>query len=524
MSESLSGRCAMLRLAFATARACAAAALAAFALAGTAHAGPQVDTASGRIEGLQLEGVQAFKGLPYAAPPVGALRWRPPTPPRPWTGVRDASQPGPACVQKRGDSLEGGGDPGPTGEDCLTLNVFTPGAGGGAARPVMVWIHGGAFVLGTGHLPIYDGQALARRGVVVVTLNYRLGPLGFLVHPALEAEHHGPGAAPANFGLLDQIAALRWVRANIAAFGGDPGRVTVFGESAGAQSVLALMASPPARGLFQQAIAQSAYAIPSHPRAKARATGLRLAAALGLPHASAAQLRAIPAQRFAELPDPSLTLAPSVVAGDEALPRAIVPSFQAGQETRVPLVIGSNSDEATVAAAFGLRGDALIRQLGAGKVLVQPHYAEVRNDDAELGRQVLRDAVFTAYARRIASLHALRAPTWRYYFSRLPEGAAAGTPGVPHGGEVPVVFGTGGLCGCLAAPPTEADRAASERVMARWVSFARDGEPGPGWPRDRRLGGVALEIAAQDTVREDFMRDRMILFITGAAALERALR
>jgi para-nitrobenzyl esterase len=501
----------------------AAVALLALMTAWAAQAGPVVDTAQGRVEGVAADGIARFQGLPYAAPPVGRLRWRAPQAAAAWQGTRDASRPGAACTQKRGASLEGGGDPGPTSEDCLTLNVFTPRPERGAKLPVMVWIHGGALVIGAGQLSIYDGSVLARQGVVVVTLNYRLGPLGFLVHPALEAEHRD--GAPANFGLLDQIAALRWVRANIAAFGGDPSQVTVFGESAGAQSVLALMASPPARGLFQRAVAQSAYGLPSHPRAKAREVGIKLATSLGLPgaRASAAQWRALPAERFADLPDPKLTLAPSFVVGDAALPRTIVANFRAGQQAKVPLVIGSNSDEASIAAAFGLRSEAILRQLGAGKLFVQPHYPGV-TDDAELGRQVVRDAVFTAYARRIAVLHAARAPTWRYYFSRLPEAAAPGTPGVMHGGEVAVVFGSGDGCNCLAAAWTEADRAASRRLVERWTTFARTGQPGPGWPRDGRLAGRVLEFGADDQVREEFMRDRLNLFISAGNLLDAALR
>lgn len=500
----------------------------ALALSVAAHAGPVVQIAQGRIEGREADGVASFKGVPYAAPPVGALRWRAPQAAPVWSGTRDGSQPGAACTQKRGASLEGGGDPGPTSEDCLFLNVFTPRAQAGAKLPVMVWIHGGALVLGAGHLPIYDGAALARRGVVVVTLNYRLGPLGFLVHPALEAEHRGT-AAPANFGLLDQIAALRWVRSNIAAFGGDPSQVTIFGESAGAQSVLALMASPPARGLFQRGIAQSAYGLPSHPREKAREVGVQLASSFGLPgaRASAARLRAIPAERFADLPDPKLTLAPSFVVGDAALPRTIVATFRAGAQARVPLVIGSNSDEASIATAFGLRPDAIVKQFGAGKWVIRPHYPDVK-DDAELGRQVVRDAVFTAYARRIAVLHAPKAPTWRYYFSRLPEGAPPGTPGVIHGGEVAVAFGNLDLCNCLAAPATDADRAASGRVIERWTAFAIGGSPqaagGPDWPRDARLPGAVLEFGATEQVQRDFMGRRLDVFIGAGNLLDAVLR
>jgi para-nitrobenzyl esterase len=275
------------------------AALLALVTAG-ALAAPVVETESGRVVGTQAQEITAFKGLPYAAPPIGALRWRAPQPPAAWSDIRDASKVGNACPQKRGLSLEGGGDPGALDEDCLSLNVFAPRAEPGARLPVMVWLHGGALIFGAGGLPLYDGAALARQGVVAVTLNYRLGPLGFFVHPAIERE--APDGA-VNFGLLDQIAALQWVQRNIAAFGGDPGKVTLFGQSAGAQSVLALMSSPLSRELMQRAIVQSAYGLPARPRAKARETGVRVVSAVGLSgaDASADQLRAVPAELLAAL-------------------------------------------------------------------------------------------------------------------------------------------------------------------------------------------------------------------------------
>jgi para-nitrobenzyl esterase len=243
--------------------------------------------------------------------------------------------------------------------------------------------------------------------------------------------------------------------------------------------------------------------------------------------ASAAQLRAVPAERFATLDNPKLTLAPSPVIGDAVLPRSLLATFRAGRQAKVPLVIGSNSDDASVAAAFGIRGDAVIRQLGAGKLFVQPHYPGV-NDDVELGRQVVRDAVFGTFARRIAVLHAPHAPTWRYYFSRRPEGLTATLPGVPHGGEIPVVFGTGDSCGCTAVPWTDADRRASQRVMARWLAFASTGRPdatdGPHWPTDGRLRGTVLEFGEDEVLRTEFMRDRLNLFIGAGNLLDAALR
>ena len=295
-----------------------------------ALAAPLVDTASGRVSGTQTQEISVFRGIPYAAPPIGALRWRAPQPPAPWPNTRDASKLGDACPQKRGLSLEGGGDPGTLSEDCLNLNIFTPRAERGARLPVMVWLHGGALIFGSGGLPLYDGVSLAQQGVVVVTLNYRLGPLGFFVHPAIERE--APGGV-VNFGLFDQIAALQWVQRNIAAFGGDPGNITLFGQSAGAQSVLALMSSPLSQGLMQRAVVQSAYGLPARPRAKARETGVRVATAVGLPgaDASAAQLRSIPAEQLAALEGHDLSLAPVFIVGDPVVPVTPVEAFRAGR-------------------------------------------------------------------------------------------------------------------------------------------------------------------------------------------------
>lgn len=483
-------------------------------------------TGAGQVQGEPLaDGITAFRGLPYAAPPTGPLRWREPQPVAPWSGVRPAAGFGPACPQKPGLSLEGGGDPGALSEDCLYLNVWAPTAAPARSRPVMVWLHGGALIFGAGSLALYDGAALARQGVVVVTVNYRLGPLGYFVHPALERV--APGGT-ANFGLLDQIAALRWVQQNIAAFGGDPQQVTVFGQSAGAQSVLALMASPLARGLFQRAIAQSPYGVPSHSREQARQTGIRVADALGLPgaQATAEQLRAVPAGQFAQLDGPGLSLAPSLIVGDAAMPRPLLAAFQAKQQAAVPLVIGSNSNETSVALAFGLEPAALVKQLGAARILVKPLYPGV-TDPAELGRQVVRDVAFTAFARRIAVLHAPRAPTFRYYFDHLPAGQQGREPGVSHGGEVPAVFGTGDLCACLAVGLTDADRRAWQGMAERWVAFAQQGTPalaaGPAWAVDSLRQPTVLTFGPEaQQLQPGFMAARLNTLILGLKLVGRA--
>lgn len=477
---------------------------------------PVVVTPSGSVSGVRAGELAVFRGLPYAAPPVDALRWREPQPATAWKGVRKAEAFGPACMQAPGAAeLAGAGAPGPLSEDCLTLNIWTPGPQASAKRPVMVWIHGGALVFGSGRQQAYDGSALAARGVVVVTLNYRMGALGFFDHPALAGQSGGV----VNYGLLDQVAALRWVRDNIAVFGGDPANVTIFGESAGAQSVLALFASPKARGLFHRGIAQSPYGIPSHTREKARTVSINVASAVGLggARATAAQLRAVPAARFfAGLKGEDLTLAPGFVAGDAVLPQTILQAFQQGRQARLPLIVGNNSDEATVATAFGLDPAQIVQRLGAGKVLLKPLYPGV-TDNAQLGREVVRDLVFTAFARRIAYLHSQSAPTWRYYFSHVQTGLRPRPPGVGHGGEIVYVMGTGESCNCMPARFSDADRALSRMVGDYWTSFARSGVPtakgAPAWPRDGTQRAQVMEFRRTPTPRADFMRTRLNVMI-----------
>jgi para-nitrobenzyl esterase len=473
---------------------------------------PRVKTSAGTVEGAWEGGMAVFKGLPYAAPPVDALRWRAPQPAKPWQGVRKADAFGKACMQAPGAAVAAGaGDIGPMGEDCLTLNLWMPRARTSAKHPVMVWIHGGALVFGAGSQPLYDGQALAARGAVVVSLNYRLGALGFFDHPALA----GSSGGDVNFGLLDQVAALKWVRDNIAAFGGDPGNVTVFGESAGGQSVLALFASPKARGLFQRGIVQSAYGIPGSSRAKARTVSIKVASSLGVPgaDATAARLRAIPAQRFATaFRGEDMSLAPGFVIGDNVLPEPILDTFQKQRQAKLPLILGNNSDEATVATAFGMDPAAVVGRLGAGKILLKPLYPGVK-DDAELGRQAVRDLVFTAFAKRIATLHAQRAPTWRYYFSYVQSGLRPDAAGVGHGGEIAFVMGTGDSCGCLGASLSAADRAVSRNVGDYWFAFARNGVPVPTWPKDSARRAQVLEFADTPTPRPNFMQARLNVMI-----------
>ena len=466
-------------------------------------------TTSGPVQGLDVNGIDVFRGIPFAAPPVGALRWREPQPTEKWTTVRQVTATGPSCMQTRGVSLENGGDPGRLDEDCLYLNVFSPRVERTARLPVMVWIHGGALIFGGSGLPIYDGTALARRDVVVVTINYRLGAFGFFAHPGLDRETPG---GPVNFGLLDQIAALRWVRSNIEAFGGDPARVTIAGQSAGAQSVLALMASPLAAGMFSGAIAQSPYGIPSHSRSKAKETGIALAVAVGLPgaQASAASLRIISADRLVERGQ-KISLAPSFIVGDQAIPMSFLEAFQKGREHPVPLIIGNNSADASVVESFGVDPAVLVQKMGKARIFIRSLYPGV-SDQSQLGREVARDAIFTAFGRRIAYLHSTKAPTWRYYFSHVGPNTSTG---VLHGGEVPFVLGTLEGCQCLGRPVTPLDRKVERRTGDRWAAFVRIHRPAGEveWPIDDRQRGQVLEIGDEETARPGFMAPRLKAFI-----------
>lgn len=479
-------------------------------------AAPVVRTETGEVQGAAEHGVFAFKGIPFAAPPVGALRWKEPQPAAVWQGVRRADAFGNACIQTPGLSEANGGGPGALSEDCLYLNVWTPKADAFSRLPVMVWIHGGAFIFGSGSLDIYNGAPLAGRGAVVVTINYRLGQLGFFAHPALEIESP---EGPANFGLLDQIAALRWVQKNIQQFGGDPRNVTILGQSAGAKSVLALFASPLARGLFQKGIAMSTYALPDATRRKAIDTGSAVASALGLGGGSATmeQLRAVPANRFGQLQGQELGNSPVPIAGDKVLPQSIQDTFANGQEAPVPLILGNTSDDASVVLAFGVDPGAAIQKLGASGIFVKALYPGVR-DQRELGRQVARDLVFTMPVRWTADRHSKHALTWRYYFDYTAANERARHPhGVPHGAEIIFSLDTGELNESTRKSLSDADRQYAHKVSEYWFTFARDGKPSsagaPLWMNDTAGHDRTMEFGNTMMLKPNFMKARLNVFI-----------
>ena len=331
---------------------------------GTAAAAALVTIDAGAVQGVAPSPdspVRVYRGIPFARPPVGPLRWQPPQPVQPWQGIRDCTEFGPSCPQPPArivPEIQGA-----KSEDCLYLNVWTA-ASPGDNRPVLVWIHGGGFSIGSGAQRFYDGTHFAENGAVLVTINYRLGPFGFLAHPALSAE--SPQNASGNFGLLDQIAALTWVRHNIAAFGGDPDRVTIFGESAGGMSVGFLLASPLASGLFHRAILQSG--VPgagsplrdtTGPNPSAEATGIAVARELGIPDPAsdspqtAARLRDVPAETLLETTNPRVGLFGKgrrlwPVVDGHVLPRPPDHLFARGVYNHVPVLLGSNADEGTL--------------------------------------------------------------------------------------------------------------------------------------------------------------------------------
>ena len=456
--------------------------VAALVLAGwRAEARAQATTV--RVEGGELagapvrDGVQAFKGVPYAAAPVGALRWRAPAAVEPWSGVRRTDRFGANCAQRK---TFGDIDPySPAmSEDCLYLNVWAPAARTGRPLPVMVWIHGGGLVAGSGSEPRHDGVALARKGVVLVTLNYRLGVFGFLASPGLSAEAGGRGSG--DWGLMDQIAALKWVQRNIAAFGGDPRRVTIFGESAGSWSVSALTASPLARGLFQRAIGESGAAFPSDtpgvlPLAEAEAMGAQLLKTVKA--TSPAEARALTTGQLLDAEE-GRSWRPNVDGA--VLPSPPAELFASGRANPVPLLAGSNSDERFWPAAYAGVGyrDTLAGVFGAE--LAAKVAAAYPADLDEARRRFGGDAVigYPTWAWA-AAMRKTGRPTWLYLFDRKP-GAPPGVTGQAyHSADIAYVFDHPAVSG----GDQPQDRRVADVMSQYWVNFARSGDPnGPGLP------------------------------------------
>jgi para-nitrobenzyl esterase len=469
---------------------------------------------SGMIEGAVSGEVLSFQGIPYAAPPVADLRWRAPQPVTPWRGVRPATEYGLDCMQK-----PVGGDVAPTagkfGEDCLFVSVSRPAAAKpGAGLPVLVWIHGGGFLNGGSSDPLSDAGALARQGLVVVKLNYRLGRLGFFMHPALKAAGE---EAPGNYGFLDQLAALQWVKRNIAAFRGDPQQVTIAGESAGGISVMHHLASPASRGLFQRAVAMSGggriYGIQATP-ARAEQAGLAFAKGMGITGTGAdalAALRALPVEKVnGDLSMEALITKPETFAGPVILDGQVAVAGMPGGALRkrtaakVPVLVGTTSDDLPV--LFPPRDNPL-SFFGADAVGAKAVYFAGAAAPAAAIKNIAVDITMHEPARFAAKeVTAAGQPVWLYRFGYVAESLRPKVTGAAHASEIPYLFGA--LDARYGAAATEKDRAMADIFMGYIAAFARSGDPNrsglPSWPR-------------YDTARSELM-----MFTPDAAAIVQA--
>jgi para-nitrobenzyl esterase len=478
-------------------------------------------------------GLRVFKGIPYAAPPVGELRWKPPQPVQAWDGVRSVAEWGPRCMQSNRlgdiDPLNKRMD-----EDCLYLNVWTPAKSGSVGLPVMVWIHGGSNLNGAGSQPEYDGGHLASKGVVVVTINYRLDVFGFLAHPELTKES-GTGSS-GNYGLLDQIAALKWVQKNIQAFGGDPGRVTIFGESAGAFNVSLLMASPLANALFARAIGESGGALtPSatfgpKPLQIGEQDGVKFAQSLGVN--SIAELRVRPAQEILEaaIKNP-ITYGFGVVDG-YVVPAHPASLYAQGKQNDVPLMVGWNADEGTLFAArskipadvsaYRDRIRAQFKDHAEAVLKLYPPGSTAEDAKASftalLGDEII-DYGGWAWAERAASSG--KSAVYRYHFLRRPPGAPElslhplAAPGVFHSAEIYYAFNN--LQIMPDWPWEPADRRLADVMSSYWTNFAKTGTPNgeglPQWPAYKPGGaGVVMGLGSELGFSGEQHRDRYEFF------------
>lgn len=469
----------------------------------------QVRIDAGLVEGTATGGVLSFKGIPFAAPPVGALRWQPPKEVAPWTGVRKTVDYGPDCMQEVFPMEDAPSRVTPA-EDCLYVNVWHPQRATSQKLPVMLWVYGGGFVNGGSSPAVYDGSEFARSGVVLVSFNYRLGRFGIFAHPALSAEQ--PTGPQVNYGLMDQIAALKWVRKNIAAFGGDPSNVTIFGESAGGMSVLTLMTTPLAEGLFHKAIVQSGGGRLAmlRPRAirgtpdSAEAVGLAFARKFGIEGEGAdalAKLRTLPAAELAKnvslmtlmSGDPTYIGGP--VQDGEIIVGAPSEVFAAGKGARVPLMIGATSMDVGFLQAKTM--DEIFAPFGARASEARTIYNPTHSTNVqEVALRVGGDQLMVESARHVARVLAARGqPVYHWRFSYVAESKRKLWPGAPHASDIPFVFNT--VAARYGKDSTQNDAAAARAMHAYWVAFARHGKPQvegqPQWPAYDEKSDVIMD-------------------------------
>ncbi|HZX72840.1 MAG TPA: carboxylesterase family protein, partial [Cyclobacteriaceae bacterium] len=453
-----------------------------------------VATESGLVSGVKSSttNVVAFKGIPYAAPPVGELRWREPQPPVKWEGTRVADKFCASCIQ----NVRGSSPPwtdefmvsGAVSEDCLFLNIWTPAKKTNQKLPVLMFIHGGAFREGSGSIAVYDGEALANKGIIVVNINYRMGILGFFAHPELTSE--SPNHASGNYALLDQIAALQWIKKNIAAFGGDPKKVTIGGQSAGASSVHALTASPLAKGLFVRAIAESGstYSTGTNTTklADAEQNGVKFALAKGV--ASLKDLRALSIEQLTQTPVQGVNF--GLIADGWFLPESIPAVFAQGKQNDVATLTGLNADEGSSSPTYGKTTLAAWKEQAQNNYKDQAEYflklyvAETDEAAGKISKEVARDrGMVSMYLWAKSRAATAKTSAFTYYFSRgipwpaHPEFAAF------HTSEIPYVFGN---LKVLDRPWSIIDKQVSENMSYYWVNFISKGDPNgkglPIWP------------------------------------------
>ena len=461
---------------------------------------------SGALAGSNSD-ISAYKGIPYAAPPTGELRWRAPQPAPNWQGVRDATRFASICPQRPGQE--------PQSEDCLYLNVWSPAKTAAERLPVMLWVHGGGFTYGSGSSRIYDGTRLAEHGVVVVTFNYRLNILSGFAHPLLSREsEHGSG----DYGLLDQIAALKWVQRNIRAFGGDPANVTLFGESAGGLSVSALVVSPQTKGLIHKAIVESGSGTRITPLDAAEKTGQEFVKKLGLDK-DPNLLATLRARSWSDLPDAANYRGAPVLDG-WAFTDDPINVWAKGKQLNVPMIVGYNHDEATF---FMARDGAVSKTAQEFQASVRRRYGEAAGQLLALYPVSTEDDVYWAEisirtegrmglgARlQLRGMFNVPAKAYEYHFSHLPETVRDPKRGVSHASELVYVFGT------LPPAADQSSREMSEAIMNYWAHFAKTGDPNqpglPAWPAFQKGNEAYLELHHPIHAARDLNKDKLDIF------------